>query len=269
MNSWIQAIEWYLLTMPCLEISKSGAISVGNVLRLTAALKIWLGEWAINRVWIVCCTNKIAWSRQVLCCCITMEHNRVQPKLGFDMPKGCGCNCKQQVNVGWIRAEAPLRLWGCDNGVSNNSLLAWQWGVSEEGSKGVEQYVNCSNYRSLIDDRNERYEGGKTRILLSQRGEEKALGKLGCVKWSARCGKRSMKHEVSRSERTKLIEVFRKVLKLGVKRVNCCLLFVWWVQRLNTKCYVMHRQCGDFAVNRMTWSSVSKIMCTSTVKCYG
>ena len=83
MNSWIQAIEWYLLTMPCLEISKSGAISVGNVLRLTTALKIWPGEWAINRAWIACCTNKIAWSRQVLCCHITMEHNRVQPKLGM------------------------------------------------------------------------------------------------------------------------------------------------------------------------------------------
>ena len=68
--------------------------------------------------------------------------------------------------------------------MSNDSLLVQQRGVSEEGSKGVEQYANYSNYGSLIDDRNDRYEGCKARILLSQRGEEKALGELGCVKQS-------------------------------------------------------------------------------------
>ena len=66
--------------------------------------------------------------------------------------------------------------------MSNNSLLAQQQGVSEEGSKGAEQYMNYLNYGSLINDRNNRYEGGEARILLSQRGEEKALGKLGCMK---------------------------------------------------------------------------------------
>ena len=142
-----------------------------------------------------------------------------------DMPKGHSCDHKWWVNEGWIRAEALLRLWGCDNGVSNNSLLAWQWGVSEEGSKGVEQYANYSNYGSLINDRNDRYKGGGARILLSQRGDEKVLGELGCTKWSARRGKRSTKREVSGSERTKLIKVFRKVFKTWSQEGKLLLAF--------------------------------------------
>ena len=93
--------------------------------------------------------------------------------------------------------------------MSNNSLLVQQQGVSEEGSEGVEQYMNYSNYRSLINDRNDRYEGGEARILLSQRGEEKALGELGCTRHS----ERSTKCEVGGSERMKLIKVFREVFK--------------------------------------------------------
>ena len=83
-----------------------------------------------------------------------------------DMPKGRSCDHKWQVKEGWIRAVALLRLWGCDNGVSNDSLLAWQRGVSE-GREGVEQYTNYSSYGNLIDDRNDRYEGSEVRILLS------------------------------------------------------------------------------------------------------
>ena len=48
--------------------------------------------------------------------------------------------------------------------------------------KNVEQYADYSNYRSIIDNRNNRYEGGKMKILLSQRGEEKMQGELGCMK---------------------------------------------------------------------------------------
>ena len=129
------------------------------------------------------------------------------------MPKGCGCDHKHQAKKGWIRAEALLRLWECNTGASNNSLLAQQQGVSEEDSKNVEQYMNYSNYRSLIDDRNNRYKGGEMGILLSQKGKEKTQGELGYVKWSVRCSERSKKCEVSRSERTKLIEVFREVFK--------------------------------------------------------
>ena len=66
--------------------------------------------------------------------------------------------------------------------MSNNSLLVRQQGVLEEGSKGAEQYANYSNYGSLINDRNNRYEGGKARILLSQRGKGKVLHELGHVK---------------------------------------------------------------------------------------
>ena len=84
----------------------------------------------------------------------------------IDMPKGHGCDRKWWAKEGWIRAVALLRLWGCDNGVSNDSLLVWQWGVSE-GREGVEQYTNYSSYRNLIDDRNDRYEGSEARILLS------------------------------------------------------------------------------------------------------
>ena len=90
----------------------------------------------------------------------------------------------------------------------------------------MEQYVNYSNYRSLIYDRNDRYKGGEARILLSQRGEERALGELGHVKRSTRCGKRSTKREVSRLERMKLIEVFRKVFKTWSQEGKL-LLFVW------------------------------------------
>ena len=75
----------------------------------------------------------------------------------------------------------------------------------------MEQYANYSNYGSLINNRNDRYKGGEVRILLSQRGEEKVLGELGCAKQSMRCSERSMKCEVSRLERMKLIEVFREV----------------------------------------------------------
>ena len=71
-----------------------------------------------------------------------------------DMPKGRGCNRKWQAKEDWIRAVALLRLWGCDNGVSNVSLLVQQWGVLG-GSEGVKQYVNYSNYGSLIDNRND------------------------------------------------------------------------------------------------------------------
>ena len=60
----------------------------------------------------------------------------------------------------------------------------------------MEQYMNYSNYRSLINDRNDRYEGGEARILLSQRGEEKALGELGCTRHS----ERSTKCEVGSSK---------------------------------------------------------------------
>ena len=52
-------------------------------------------------------------------------------------------------------------------------------------------------------------------------------GELDCVRQSARCDKRSAKCGVSRSERIKLIEVVERFLRLGVERVNCCLLFVW------------------------------------------
>ena len=130
-----------------------------------------------------------------------------------DMPKGHGCNRKQWVKEGWIRVEALLRLWGYDNGVSNNSLLVWQQGVSEEDSKNVEQYADYSNYGSLIDDRNDRYERGEMKILLCQRGEEKTQGELGCMKQSVRCGERCTKHEVSGLERMKLIKAFRKVIE--------------------------------------------------------
>ena len=125
-----------------------------------------------------------------------------------EMPKGHSCNCKQWVKEGWIRAVALLRLWGCNYGVSNDSLLAWQWGVLEEGSKGTEQYANYSNYGNLIDNRNDRYKGGEVRILRNQRGEEKVQGELGCVKQSARCDKRSVKCEVSGLERMNLIKGF-------------------------------------------------------------
>ena len=46
----------------------------------------------------------------------------------------------------------------------------------------MEQYVNYSNYGNLIDNRNDRYEGGEMEILLSQRGKEKLQGELGEVK---------------------------------------------------------------------------------------
>ena len=46
-------------------------------------------------------------------------------KRNVDMPKGRSCDCKRQAKEDWIRAVALLRLWGCNNGVSNVSLLAW------------------------------------------------------------------------------------------------------------------------------------------------
>ena len=47
----------------------------------------------------------------------------------------------------------------------------------------MEQYANYSNYVSLVDNRNNRYKGGETEILLSQRGKEKALCKAKCEAW--------------------------------------------------------------------------------------
>ena len=68
--------------------------------------------------------------------------------------------------------------------------------------------MDYSNYRNLINNRNNRYERGETKILVSQRGEEKVQGEQGCAKQSARCGEKSAKREVSRSERMNLIEGF-------------------------------------------------------------
>ena len=42
--------------------------------------------------------------------------------------------------------------------------------------------MDYSNYRSLINDGNNKYKRGKMKILLSQRGEEKMQGTLGCAK---------------------------------------------------------------------------------------
>ena len=77
------------------------------------------------------------------------------PTPTVDMSKGHGCDHKWQAKEDWIRAVALLRLWGCDNGVSNVGLLVRQQGVLG-GSEGAEQYVNYSNYGSLIDNRNNR-----------------------------------------------------------------------------------------------------------------
>ena len=87
--------------------------------------------------------------------CLKMELSHQFVLMGVDMPKGHGCDCNQQAKEDWIRVVALLRLWGCDNGVSNVSLLAQQRGVLG-GSEGAEQYANYSNYGSLIDNRNNR-----------------------------------------------------------------------------------------------------------------
>ena len=62
--------------------------------------------------------------------------------------------------------------------MSNNGLLVQQQGVSEGSSKNVERCASYLNYRGLIDDRNNRYEGGKMKRLHSQRGKERAQGEL-------------------------------------------------------------------------------------------
>ena len=60
-----------------------------------------------------------------------------------DMPKGRGCDRKRQAKEDWIRAVALLRLWGCDKGVSNVSLLARQRRVlvGSEGAKNSTQAI--------------------------------------------------------------------------------------------------------------------------------
>ena len=52
--------------------------------------------------------------------------------------------------------------------------------------------MNYSNYVSLVEDRDDRYKGGKMEILLSQRGKEKTQGELGCMKQSVGCSERSI-----------------------------------------------------------------------------
>ena len=61
--------------------------------------------------------------------------------LDADMPKGRGCDRMRQAKEDWIRAVALLRLWGCDKGVSNVSLLAQQRGVLG-GSEGAKRYAS-------------------------------------------------------------------------------------------------------------------------------
>ena len=63
-----------------------------------------------------------------------------------DMPKGRGCDCKWQAKEDWIRAVALLRLWGCDKGVSNVSLLARQRGVlgGSEGAKNSTRAIRTT-----------------------------------------------------------------------------------------------------------------------------
>ena len=60
-----------------------------------------------------------------------------------DVPKGRGCDRKWQAEDDWIGAVALLRLWGCDKGVSNVSLLARQRGVlgGSEGAKNSSRAI--------------------------------------------------------------------------------------------------------------------------------
>ena len=104
--------------------------------------------------------------------------------------------------------------------------------------------MNYSNYGNLIGDRKDRYEGSEVRKLLSQRGEEKAQGKLGCMKQSARCDKRSVKCGVSGHERTKLIEVVRKVFKTWSQEGKLLLAFhmVSTVIKYKTLCHAWAMQ---------------------------
>ena len=99
----------------------------------------------------------------------------------------------------------------------------------------MEQYANYSNYVSLVDNRNNRYKGGEMEILLSQRGEEKALCKAKCEAWQE-----EYECEVSGSKRMKLIKVFREVLKTWSQEGKLLLAFcmVSTVIKYNMLCHM-------------------------------
>ena len=61
-------------------------------------------------------------------CNVITTYNPLNAHWNIDMPKGVAVIIGDgQRGLNWSRG--PLRLWGCDTGVSNSSLLAWQQGV--------------------------------------------------------------------------------------------------------------------------------------------
>ena len=88
----------------------------------------------------------MSWSKEAASEKREMWQFKKNNTIDVDMPKGRGCDRKWQAEEDWIRAVALLRLWGCDKGVSNVSLLARQRGVlgGSEGAKNSSQAIRTT-----------------------------------------------------------------------------------------------------------------------------
>ena len=120
------------------------------------------------------------------------------------MPKGAAATVKGQAN-GLDQSRSPLRLCGCDSGVSKNNLLAQQWGVSKQREivanaelcvnylmgnimeKWISRIETNSNYRKF--NNREKQLGWRDKTKLHKWDEERVQGEEWSVEskvWSVR-----------------------------------------------------------------------------------
>ena len=169
------------------------------------------------------------------------------------MPKGAAATVKGQAN-GLDQSRSPLRLCGCDSGVSKNNLLAQQWGVSKQREivTNAEQCVNYlmgnimekwisrietnSNYRKF--NNREKQSGWRDKTKLHKWDEERVQGEEWSVEsevwsvrqvgWRRRSLLRFSEWVVNLELRGKLLLVFCMVSTV-IKYIMLCHAWAsWW-----------------------------------------
>ena len=169
------------------------------------------------------------------------------------MPKGAVVIVKAWVK-GLNQSGSPLRLCGCDSGVSKNSLLVQQWGVSKQRELvvNVEQCVNylmgniTDKWVSRIETNlnygkfNNRLKqsGWRDKTKLHKWDKERAWGKEQSVEskvwsmrqvgWRRRSLLRFSERVVNLELRGKLLLVFHTVSTVIKYKMLCCTQALWW-----------------------------------------
>ena len=168
------------------------------------------------------------------------------------MPKGAAA-----IVNGWVKgvnqSGSPLRLCGCDSGVSKNSLLVQQQGVSKQRELVVsaEQCVNyqmgnmmekwISRIKTNLNygkfNNRQKQSGWRDKTKLHKWDKERVWGKEWSVEsevWSMRWvgWRRSLvrfsERAVNLELRGKLLLVFHTVSTVIEYKMLCCAQALWW-----------------------------------------